>query len=105
MEEHKECSICLEQIEKKDEIKKLLNCNHYFHKSCIDTWSRTNNTCPLCRKNIISLFIGSIKFFTSILKKKFILEVNNNKLNFNKFVNVNLFEEKPNLDLKYDIEY
>ena len=105
MEEHKECSICLEPIEENKEVKKLINCNHYFHKSCINTWSYNNNTCPLCRKHIISLFIGSTKFLTSILKKKFILEVTESKLNFNKFVNVNLFKEKPNLNLKYDIEY
>ena len=47
MEEHKECSICLEEIEETDDIKKLMNCNHFFHKSCIDTWSNNNNTCPL----------------------------------------------------------
>ena len=105
MEEHKECSICLEPIEENKEVKKLINCNHSFHKSCINTWSYNNNTCPLCRKHIISLFIGSANFFISILKKKFILEVNENKLNFNKFVNVNIYNEKPNLFLKFDIEY
>ena len=54
MEEHKECSICLEEIEENDDIKKLINCDHIFHKSCIDTWSNNNNTCPLCRKEFCS---------------------------------------------------
>lgn len=105
MEEHKECSICLEPIDENEEVKKLINCNHIFHKSCIDTWSNNNNTCPLCRKHIISLFFGSTLFFNCIGKKNFIIEVGENKLIFNKYQNVNLFNEIPNLEEKYNLEY
>jgi len=41
-----ECSICLEPL--KDNIK-LLNCNHKFHKTCIDLWITKKSICPLCR--------------------------------------------------------
>ena len=105
MEEHKECSICLEEIEENDDIKKLINCDHIFHKSCIDTWSNNNNTCPLCRKHIISLFIGSTYYLQGIFTKKYIMEVGENKLIFNKYQNINLFNEMPNLEEKFNLEY
>ena len=41
-----ECSICLENISS-NQI--LLNCNHTFHKQCIDKWFLTNTNCPNCR--------------------------------------------------------
>jgi len=25
------------------------DCNHAFHKHCIDEWIKNNNKCPLCR--------------------------------------------------------
>jgi hypothetical protein len=50
------CSICLEQLCNHDEKKiKKIDCNHYFHESCIHEWINNNkNTCPLCRKNIFT---------------------------------------------------
>jgi len=41
------CSICFEAISNRN--KKSLNCNHYFHRNCINTWLREQNNCPLCR--------------------------------------------------------
>eukprot|EP00347_Sterkiella_histriomuscorum_P015324 403357454 len=48
------CSICLDQFNLQDEIIKL-NCDegHIFHLPCIEGWALTNNSCPLCRKNLI----------------------------------------------------
>lgn len=49
------CIICLENIKRK-EFMRNLNCNHKFHKKCIDHWLYTLYyedqliTCPLCRK-------------------------------------------------------
>lgn len=51
--EHKNCSICLDIIDKKDEFK--TECNHYFHKDCINRWDESNfsgNKCPNCRQQI-----------------------------------------------------
>lgn len=48
------CVICLENIKKK-EFTRRLNCDHKFHKKCIDHWLYTlyyeNKliSCPLCR--------------------------------------------------------
>lgn len=41
------CTICFETIGNYD--KKSLNCNHSFHRNCINTWLIEQNTCPLCR--------------------------------------------------------
>ncbi|CAI2369536.1 unnamed protein product [Moneuplotes crassus] len=30
----------------------LPDCKHVFHKHCISSWLRQNNTCPVCRKEI-----------------------------------------------------
>ena len=47
-----ECSICLEKYNVKEKILQL-ECNHAFHKKCIQTWLNKNNSCPQCRENII----------------------------------------------------
>lgn len=41
-----ECSICYENLI--DNVIKT-NCNHLYHKYCIETWTKQNDTCPLCR--------------------------------------------------------
>jgi hypothetical protein len=46
------CSICLESNELNHEYSEL-DCNHIFHKSCLDKWLTVNNTCPLCRKQCL----------------------------------------------------
>jgi len=45
------CSICLEILNIGDEVNKL-NCNHIYHKKCLDKWI-CNNNCPLCRRIIV----------------------------------------------------
>jgi hypothetical protein len=47
------CSICREEYTNGQELRRINNCSHEFHKSCIDTWFNTNITCPICRGNII----------------------------------------------------
>lgn len=47
------CTICTQEWQHGEELRKLNVCRHYFHKPCIDTWLRDHNTCPLCRANII----------------------------------------------------
>lgn len=46
------CSICRENFETNNIIRKLNNCNHFFHQSCVDNWFANNITCPLCRTDI-----------------------------------------------------
>jgi hypothetical protein len=47
------CSICTQEWQHGEELRKLSACRHYFHKSCVDTWLNDHTTCPLCRTNIV----------------------------------------------------
>lgn len=44
------CSICLEPLCNAD-IREL-QCQHGFHRKCIDRWIQTSLTCPMCRDPI-----------------------------------------------------
>ncbi|KAE8694619.1 Detected protein of unknown function [Hibiscus syriacus] len=44
------CAVCLYDFEGEDEIRRLKNCRHIFHRSCLDRWmGYDQKTCPLCR--------------------------------------------------------
>lgn len=43
------CSICQEPFED-DFI--TTECEHYFHKKCLNKVVKTSNSCPLCRKQL-----------------------------------------------------
>lgn len=51
------CSICLEpfnvlESSRRNEhltIVELIECNHKYHKNCLELWLRVNRSCPLCR--------------------------------------------------------
>jgi len=59
-----ECSICLENINKRDEV--ILDCNHYFHKRCIFFWKTNSKTCPLCRCPLNFCHINLIKGYIQL---------------------------------------
>lgn len=44
---HENCPICLEDIT--DDTIRITSCQHNFHNECLTQWTRTNNSCPLCR--------------------------------------------------------
>jgi hypothetical protein len=45
---HPSCNICHEQYDSRSELR-MLQCEHYFHKDCIDPWLVANhNKCPIC---------------------------------------------------------
>ncbi|GAB2224636.1 hypothetical protein Droror1_Dr00005399 [Drosera rotundifolia] len=44
------CAVCLYEFEADEEIRRLRNCRHIFHRSCLDRWmDHDQKTCPLCR--------------------------------------------------------
>ena len=50
-----ECSICQDKLLNiEDDYVVKLNCNHFYHKHCIEKWITLskNSNCPLCRENI-----------------------------------------------------
>uniref|UniRef100_A0A7N0VDX6 RING-type domain-containing protein n=1 Tax=Kalanchoe fedtschenkoi TaxID=63787 RepID=A0A7N0VDX6_KALFE len=51
-----ECSICLDEFEEEDQVRKLSGCGHQFHATCVDRWvaSRSRQpSCPTCRGQIV----------------------------------------------------
>jgi hypothetical protein len=51
MDSTAECPICLEPVDLKTEITRLL-CKHWFHSQCIRQWLAKYNTCPICRRDL-----------------------------------------------------
>lgn len=49
--EYTDCAICLEK--NSNNVYKCSTCENYFHIVCIERWLDTNNTCPICRDNLI----------------------------------------------------
>lgn len=52
LDNNRECSICLEEYNQDDKVASL-TCGHNYHWKCIKLWLKENNTCPICRENII----------------------------------------------------
>jgi len=49
-----ECVICLEKFNN-DKVKGRLKCKHIFCFGCIREWSKTENSCPLCKVRFKSI--------------------------------------------------
>ncbi|XP_057810559.1 brassinosteroid-responsive RING protein 1-like [Salvia miltiorrhiza] len=48
------CAVCLYEFHGEDEIRRLANCRHIFHRSCLDRWmDHDQKTCPLCRTQFV----------------------------------------------------
>ncbi|XVE58185.1 hypothetical protein DITRI_Ditri04bG0150100 [Diplodiscus trichospermus] len=59
------CGVCLESMEKSDEIRELCNCSHVFHKDCLDIWVNEGQvTCPLCRS---ALYLDSVDWLDGFM--------------------------------------
>jgi len=50
------CPICLELFTVLPETVCVTSCDHYFHAECIRDWvvNSGNESCPVCRTNIVS---------------------------------------------------
>ncbi|CAN6357383.1 unnamed protein product [Urochloa humidicola] len=51
--ERDSCAICVAPYESGEACTVLPRCTHMFHKPCVGSWLRKNNTCPLCRATVI----------------------------------------------------
>lgn len=45
-----DCSICYETTNNKGSVRTI--CNHVFCKKCFQKWTRTHDSCPLCRTQV-----------------------------------------------------
>ncbi|KAG8486131.1 hypothetical protein CXB51_019477 [Gossypium anomalum] len=75
------CAVCLYDFEGQDEIRRLTNCRHIFHRSCLDRWMGYDQKhvrfveqvlfLMICNKRLMrgcGLPLGSLKFLVIILK-------------------------------------
>uniref|UniRef100_A0A8B9VHP2 RING finger protein 215 n=1 Tax=Anas zonorhyncha TaxID=75864 RepID=A0A8B9VHP2_9AVES len=51
------CAVCLEQFCKSQWLR-VLPCAHEFHRDCVDPWLLLQQTCPLCKHNILGNCCG-----------------------------------------------
>jgi len=45
-----DCIICLESLSN-EEMSVQTECDHYFHKKCLEEWKKVRPNCPICRGN------------------------------------------------------
>jgi len=50
--EDAQCSICMDTYNNVKLIT-ILPCSHHFHKDCCQDWLKINQSCPLCRQDIV----------------------------------------------------
>ena len=48
-----QCFICMENYKYLQYKRILPNCNHCYHKKCIDKWLKKKASCPICRNELI----------------------------------------------------
>ena len=53
------CVICMEDFKNGDKITNL-PCLHMFHTNCIQSWLKTQNTCPICKFKLTQDNINNI---------------------------------------------
>jgi len=46
------CNICCEDYIVGQYKRILPNCNHVFHKKCVDKWLKSKSNCPICRNEL-----------------------------------------------------
>ncbi|KAG9157901.1 hypothetical protein Leryth_000089 [Lithospermum erythrorhizon] len=73
------CVVCLDEIKCGQRYRKLIKCNHCFHAECIDAWFKSQETCPLCRREIphhfrdqnshFNVFFCIVSYFEGLILK------------------------------------
>jgi hypothetical protein len=48
------CSICFDNFERRQKIKKLRRCGHEYHSTCLDKWLETEKRCPMCNEGVLN---------------------------------------------------
>jgi hypothetical protein len=53
------CTLCLCDYDDGDELTLLNSCGHAYHNGCIAEHFSKNTTCPVCRKSVSLVLVGS----------------------------------------------
>lgn len=84
------CSICNINIEnEKSQI--ILNCQHKFHSECINTWTQSNNICPICQTKI-KYYINNAETNNDYINNENYISIKVNILSNNDDINTNSLE-------------
>ncbi len=51
-----QCSVCWEDFKVGESVRQLV-CDHLYHEPCIVPWLEIHGTCPVCRYEIIFIFV------------------------------------------------
>ena len=72
--DHDECPICMEPFAV-DAIVTALPCDarHYFHRQCVQEWSRRSKACPICRTEFT---VAEVRAINQRLQEEALLEKN-----------------------------
>ncbi|CAL2029579.1 unnamed protein product [Caenorhabditis brenneri] len=46
-----QCTTCFDTFKLGEDVG-ALDCNHIFHRPCIEPWLKTKNSCPVCRQKV-----------------------------------------------------
>jgi hypothetical protein len=61
-----QCTICLDDYKRGDQLVRLHNCTHVFHLSCVSKWLITSkNECPCCRAVAVNI-VPSVEVFIDV---------------------------------------
>ena len=95
-EEEKLCPICLEELQKTDNIPKL-PCDHEFHKHCLmplcSSKNNRNVPCPICRGDITNSCISDINPLPS-RRRRLIISDSPRSFNRNEPMNMTMEERR-----------
>ncbi|KAF5281105.1 hypothetical protein FQR65_LT02971 [Abscondita terminalis] len=47
------CIVCMYNYQENEELR-ILQCNHKFHRKCVDEWLVTSYLCPVCRTQLVA---------------------------------------------------
>ena len=87
MEEENKCSICYEILLLENSM--VTPCKHFFCSKCFFRWIRTNNSCPMCRQDLVNQDRIYLSSYSSELIE-LISRGNNIKLNNMEIINENI---------------
>uniref|UniRef100_A0A914L0E6 RING-type E3 ubiquitin transferase n=1 Tax=Meloidogyne incognita TaxID=6306 RepID=A0A914L0E6_MELIC len=69
-----ECSICQKTFKKGKNIHNT-ECGHYFHWDCIKEWRKRENSCPMCRVELKTIWPKEVEKLNKKMKNNGLAKV------------------------------